>query len=77
MLRFIYKLIFNYIHIVIGLAVNKCDLIDSEKVPEEEARKFTKEIGAIFKLSSACKSIGIEELFVGVGCKFLDPRKSK
>ena len=24
-------------------------------------------------MTSACKSIGIEELFVGVGCKFLDP----
>ena len=60
-------------YIVIGLAANKCDLIDSEQVPEEEARKFAKEIGAIFKLTSACKSIGIEELFVGVGCKFLDP----
>ena len=59
--------------IVIGLAANKCDLIDDEKVSEERAREFAKEIGAVFKLTSACKSIGIEELFVGVGCKFLDP----
>jgi Ras-related protein Rab-22 len=59
--------------IIIGLAANKCDLIDSEKVSEQKARDFAKEIGAIFKLTSACKSIGIEELFVGVGCKFLDP----
>ena len=59
--------------IVIGLAANKCDLIDDEKVSEEKAREFAKEIGAVFKLTSACKSIGIEELFVGVGCKFLDP----
>ena len=60
-------------YIVIGLAANKCDLIDSEQVPEEKAREFAKEIGAIFKLTSASTSIGIEELFVGVGCKFLDP----
>jgi Ras-related protein Rab-22 len=59
--------------IVIGLAANKCDLIDDEKVSEEKAREFAKEIGGVFKLTSACKSIGIEELFVGVGCKFLDP----
>ena len=59
--------------IVIGLAANKCDLIGQEKVPEEKARAFAKEIGAIFKLTSASTSIGIEELFVGVGCKFLDP----
>ena len=55
------------------MAANKCDLIDSEQVPEEKAREFAKEIGAIFKLTSASTSIGIEELFVGVGCKFLDP----
>ena len=55
------------------MAGNKCDLIDYEKVTEEEARKFAKEIWAIFRPTSACKSIGIEELFVGVGCKFLDP----
>ena len=73
MVRFIYKLIFNYIYIVIGLAANKCDLIDNEQVSEEKAREFAKEIGAIFKLTSASTSIGIEELFVGVGCKFLDP----
>ena len=60
-------------YIVIGLAANKCDLIENEQVPEEKAREFAKEIGAIFKLTSACTSIGIEELFVGVGCKFLDP----
>jgi len=73
LVRFIYKLIFNYIYIVIGLAANKCDLIDNEQVSEEKAREFAKEIGAIFKLTSASTSIGIEELFVGVGCKFLDP----
>ena len=55
------------------MAANKCDLIENEQVPEEKAREFAKEIGAIFKLTSACTSIGIEELFVGVGCKFLDP----
>ena len=55
------------------MAANKCDLIGSEQVSEEKAREFAKEIGAIFKLTSASTSIGIEELFVGVGCKFLDP----
>ena len=59
--------------IVIGLAANKSDLFHNEKVPEEKARKFAQEIGAIFKLTSACTSVGVEELFVSVGCKFLDP----
>ena len=60
-------------NIVIGLAANKSDLFDKEKVSEEKARNFAKEIGAIFKLTSACTSVGVEELFVSVGCKFLDP----
>ena len=60
-------------NIVIGLAANKSDLFDKEKVSEEKARTFAKEIGAIFKLTSACTSVGVEELFINVGCKFLDP----
>ena len=60
-------------NIVIGLAANKSDLFENEQVPEEQARKFAEEIGAIFKLTSACASTGVEELFIGVGCKFLDP----
>ena len=50
MVRFIYKIIFNYIYLVIGLAANKCDLIENEQVPEEKAREFAKEIGAIFDI---------------------------
>ncbi len=60
-------------NIIIGLAANKSDLFDSEKIPEEKARKFANEIGAIFRLTSACTSVGIEELFHSVGCKYLDP----
>ena len=55
------------------MAANKSDLFDKEKVPEENARKFAKEIGAIFKLTSACTSVGIEELFMCLGSKFLNP----
>ncbi len=62
-----------FIYIVIGIAANKSDLIDNESVSEEKARKFAQDIGAIFKLTSACTAGGIEELFVGVGSKFLDP----
>ena len=62
-----------FIRIVIGLAANKSDLFDSEAVSEERARKFAEEIGAIFKLTSACNATGIEELFISVGSKYLDP----
>ena len=68
----IYKNIFVII-IVLGLAANKSDLFDKEQVPEAEARNYSKEIGAIFKLTSACSGTGIEELFKAIGCKFLNP----
>ena len=61
------------INIVIGLAANKSDLFDKEQVPEGDARNYASEIGAVFKLTSACSGTGIEELFKSIGCKFLDP----
>ena len=42
-------------------------------MPEAEARNYASEIGAVFKLTSACTATGIEELFKSIGCKFLDP----
>ena len=51
----------------------KSDLFDREQVSEQEARTYANEIGAVFKLTSACTSAGIEELFKSIGCKFLDP----
>ena len=42
-------------------------------MPEAEARNYASEIGAVFKLTSACAATGIEELFKSIGCKFLDP----
>lgn len=55
------------------MAANKSDLFDKEQVSEAEARKYASEIGAIFKLTSACTANGIEDLFRSIGCKFLDP----
>ena len=64
----------NWISIlVIGLAANKSDLFDKEQVSEVEAREYANQIGAIFKLTSACSGGGIEDLFKSVGCKYLDP----
>jgi small GTP-binding protein len=59
--------------IVIAIAANKSDLYENEQVPEDEAREYAKQIGAIFKLTSAFTSAGIEELFRAVGCKYFDP----
>ena len=55
------------------MAANKSDKFAEEAVPEEKARNFAKEIGAVFKLTSACTSAGVEKLFYNVGCKYLDP----
>ena len=41
---------------------------------EDKARQFAEKIGAIFKLTSAYTSVGIEELFVSLGSKFIDPK---
>ena len=47
----------------------------NEKVKSEEVKKFAKEIGAIFVLTSALTSVGIENLFMDIGKKFLDNKK--
>lgn len=59
--------------IVLAVAANKSDLIDSEQVDEKIGRAFAKEIGAIFKSTSAKNQKGIEELFKDIGNKYLDP----
>jgi small GTP-binding protein len=59
--------------IVVAVAANKCDLYEEEKVDEEKGRAFAKEIGALFRLTSAKNQTGIEDLFKDCGKKFLDP----
>ena len=59
--------------IVLGVAGNKYDLFEHEKVKEEEAREWAKEIGAVFELTSAQNNTGINDLFTKVGYKYLDP----
>ena len=58
---------------IIAIAANKSDLFEKEQVPEAEARGFAKEIGAIFRLTSAYTAAGIEDLFRAIGNKYLDP----
>ena len=59
--------------IVIGVAGNKSDLYENEEVKEDEAREWAKEIGAVFELTSAQNNTGINDLFLNVGYKYLDP----
>ena len=60
-------------NIILGVAGNKYDLFENEKVNEEEAREWAKEIGAVFELTSAQNNTGINDLFLKVGYKYLDP----
>ena len=71
-------LIFNFFNLilVVAIAANKSDLIEKEQVNEAEARKYAKEMGALFKVTSACTAAGIEELFRSIGCKILNPNYS-
>ncbi len=63
--------IFNFL--AIAFAANKSDMYEMEEVEEEKGRAFAKEIGGIFKYTSAKTSTGIDELFRTIGNKFLDP----
>ena len=62
--------------IILGIAGNKSDLIDKEEVNEDEARKFAKEINAIFRLTSALSNIGIDELFLELTKKYIEEKKN-
>ena len=60
-------------NIIIGIAGNKFDLFNDEKIPEDKAKNFAKEAGGIFRYTSAKESVGIQELFVLLGLKYLGP----
>ena len=58
-------------NVVLGLAGNKCDLFENEAITEEEGKKLSEEIGAVFKLTSPKEKIGINDLFKDIGYKVL------
>ena len=57
-------------NIILAIAANKSDLLDREQVNEDEARKFAQDNNALFFETSAKNSIGVNELFIGIGKKF-------
>jgi small GTP-binding protein len=59
-------------NIVIGIAGNKFDLIEEEKVSEEEVREYAKEIDASFRFTSALNNNGIDELFKELVEKYIE-----
>ena len=56
--------------VIIGIAGNKHDLFDREEVKTNEGENFAKEIDAVFKVTSASSSDGIEELFRELANKY-------
>ena len=59
--------------LVIAIAANKSDMYEHEEVDESEGRNFAKEIGAIFRYTSAKNSSNIDDLFKAIGNKIIDP----
>ena len=56
-----------------ALAGNKNDMYEHEEVEENEGKDLAKELGAIFQKTSAKESTGVEDLFLKIGKKFINP----
>ena len=55
---------------------NKNDMYEVEEVEENEGKAFAKELGAIFQKTSAKEATGVEDLFIKIGQKILNPNDS-
>lgn len=56
--------------LILAIAANKSDLFDKEEVPEEMVREYAQQIGALFMLTSAKNTSGINELFIEIAKKY-------
>ena len=59
---------------MLAICGNKDDMYETEQVGEDEAKKLAEDINAIFQKTSAKSSNGIEDLFIKIGTKFLNPK---
>ena len=60
--------------IIIGIAANKCDLLEDEKVHAQEGINYAEKIGAVFKETTATQHEAIEELFEELCRKFVQKK---
>ena len=60
-----------------ALAGNKNDMYEHEEIEENEGKELAKELGAIFQKTSAKESTGVEDLFIKIGKKFINPNSSE
>ena len=58
--------------VIFGVAGNKNDLYENEKVDKEEVKDFSTEINAIFRFTSAKQNMCIDELFKELGKKYIE-----
>lgn len=49
-------------------------MYEHEEVEESEGKELAKELNAIFQKTSAKESTGVDELFVKIGKKFINPQ---
>ncbi|CAG9322502.1 unnamed protein product [Blepharisma stoltei] len=55
--------------IVVTIAGNKEDLVETEAVPQEEAKEYSKSIGALYRKTSAKTNYGVEQVFRDIATK--------
>ena len=60
---------------IIGFIGNKCDKVDEAVVSENEARDFAACSDAEFGLTSAVEDIGLDDLLLRLGTKYLNVMK--
>ena len=56
-----------------AIAGNKDDMYENEEVDEKEAKNLANELNAVFQKTSAKESHGVEDLFIKIGEKILNP----
>jgi Fe2+ transport system protein B len=61
----------------LALAGNKNDMYENEEVEENEGKQLAKELGAIFQKTSAKESTGVEDLFLNIGKRFVNPNSKE
>ena len=58
---------------MLAIAGNKDDMYENEEVDEKEAKNLANEMNAVFQKTSAKESHGVEDLFIKIGEKILNP----
>ena len=57
-------------NVIFAVAANKADLIEDEKITEEEGKEFANTLNAIFAVTSAKNKAGIEKIFLEIAKKY-------